>query len=158
LAIKKGMPMAKQKQFVTDEQWAKIEPLLPEYKPSPKGGRRPKDNRDVFEGIAWVLRSGARWQDLPDKYPSSTTCWRRLQEWEEQGIWLRIWRKFLSELDERGQLEWEETFADGSFASAKKGGLASARPNAEKVRSGWWWSMARESLSVLISIRPRRMR
>jgi len=150
--------MAKKEQFVTDEQWKKIEPLLPVYKPSPKGGRRRKGNREVFEGIAWVLRSGARWQDLPKIYPSLTTCWRRLQEWEEQGLWLKIWRKFLSELDERGQLEWEETFADGSFASAKKGGAASAKPNAEKARSGWWWSMARESLSVLIWIRPRRVR
>lgn len=150
--------MAKKEQFVTDEQWKKIEPLLPKYKPSPKGGRRPKDNRDVFEGIVWVLRSGARWKDLPKQYPSPSTCWRRLQQWEEQGVWLKIWRKFLSELDERSQLDWEETFADGSFVSAKKGGAAWARPNVEKVRSGWWWSMARESLSVLISIRPRRVR
>ena len=49
--------------------------------------------------------------------------WRRLQQWEEQGVWLRIWRKFLSELEEQKQLEWEETFADGSFASAKKGSM-----------------------------------
>jgi len=150
--------MAKPEQFVTDEQWAKIEPLLPEYQPSSKGGRKRKGNREVFEGIAWVLRSGARWKDLPDIYPSPSTCWRRLQEWEEHGIWLKIWRTFLSELDEQGQLEWEETFADGSFAPAKKGGDASARPNAERVRSGWWWSMARESLSVLIWIRPRRVK
>ena len=115
--------MAKQEQFVTDEQWKKIEPLLPAYKPSPKGGRKPRDNREVFEDIAWVLRSGARWKDLPKQYPSPTTCWRRLQEWEEQGIWLKIWRTFLSELDEQGQLEWEETFADGSLAPAKKGAL-----------------------------------
>ena len=81
-----------------------------------------------------------------------------IEDWEEQGVWLTLWRKFLSELDEQSQLDWEETFADGSFASAKKGGPASARPNAERVRSGWWWSMARESLSVLISIRPRRVR
>lgn len=150
--------MAKTEQFVTDEQWKKLEPLLPQYKPSPKGGRRRRDNREVFEGIAWVLRSGARWKDLPERYPSPTTCWRRLQDWEEQGVWLRLWRKFLSELDEQSQLDWEETFADGSFASAKKGGPAWARPNAERVRSGWWWSMARESLSVLISIRPRRLK
>jgi transposase len=113
---------------------------------SPKGGRKPINNRDVFEGIAWVLRSGACWKDLPPQYPSASTCWRRLQQWEDQGVWLRIWRKFLSELDERKQLEWEETFADGSFAPAKKGVCVSERPNVEKVRSGWWWSMARESL------------
>lgn len=150
--------MAKIEPFVTDEQWKKLEPLLPQYKASPKGGRRRRDNREIFEGIAWVLRSGARWKDLPERYPSPTTCWRRLQEWEEQGVWLKLWRKFLSELDEQSQLEWEETFADGSFAPAKKGGAAWARPNAERVRSGWWWSMARESLSVLILIRPRRLK
>ena len=150
--------MAKKETFITDEQWKKLEALLPKHKQSPKGGRKPIDNRNVFEGIVWVLRSGARWKDLPDWYPSPSTCWRRLQQWEEQGVWLKIWRKFLSELDEQSQLEWEETFADGSFASAKKGALVLEKPNAERVRSGWWWSMAAESLSVLISIRPRRVR
>ncbi|WP_169853221.1 transposase [Anaerohalosphaera lusitana] len=132
--------------------------MLPKHKQSPKGGRKPRSNREVFEGICWVLRSGARWKDLPDRYPSASTCWRRLQQWEEQGVWLKMWRKFLSELDEQGQLEWEETFADGCFASAKKGGHRLEKPNAERVRSGWWWSMARESLSVLTSIRPRLVR
>lgn len=150
--------MAKKEKFITDEQWKKLEPLLPKHKQSPKGGRKPVGSREVFEGIVWVLRSGARWKDLPSWYPSPSTCWRRLQQWEEQGVWLKIWRKFLSELDEQSQLEWEETFADGSFASAKKGALVLERPNAERVRSGWWWLMARVSLSVLISIRPRRVR
>ena len=150
--------MAKQEKYITDEQWKNLESLLPKHTQSPKGGRKPIGNREVFEGIIWVLRSWARWKDLPDWYPSPSTCWRRLQQWEEQGVWLKIWRKFLSELDERGQLDWEETFADGSFASAKKGACALEKPNAERVRSGWWWSMARESLSVLISIRPRRVR
>ena len=150
--------MAKLKPVVTDEQWIRLEPLLPKPKPSPKGGRKPRDNREVFDGIIWVLRSGARWNDLPDRYPSASTCWRRLQQWEEQGVWLKIWRKFLSELDQQGQLDWEETFADGSFASAKKGAHALERPKAGRVQSGWWWSMARESLSVLILIRPRRVK
>jgi transposase len=79
-----------------------------------------------MEGILWVLRSGARWKDLPKCYPSPTTCWRRLGDWERKGIWLRIWRAFLSELDAVGTLDWSETFMDGTFAAAKKGGLASA--------------------------------
>ncbi len=71
---------------LTDAQWAKVEPLLPKFKRSAKGGRKPVDNRRVFEGILWVLRSGARWKDLPSEYPSPTTCWRRLRDWEEQEI------------------------------------------------------------------------
>jgi transposase len=121
---------------LTDRQWDKINPHLPKPKKSRKGGRPRADDRACFEGILWILRSGARWQDLPREFPSSSTCWRRLSDWEEAGVWLNIWRIFLGELDEQGRLDWEETFADGSFAPAKKGATASEKPNAERVRSG----------------------
>jgi transposase len=128
--------MSRHDSELTDEQWKKIEPMLPKDRATRAGGRPRAANRACFEGILWVLRSGARWKDLPDKYPSPSTCWRRLRDWEEQDVWLDIWRKFLGELDEQGRLDWEETFADGSFAPAKKGVSASERPNAERVRSG----------------------
>ena len=135
------LPVAKTE--LTDRQWDKIKAHLPKPKKLRKGGRPPADNRACFEGILWVLRSGARWKDLPKEYPSPSTCWRRLRDWEDAGLWLKIWRVFLSELDEAGQLDWSETFADGSFAPAKKGARASEKPNAARVRSGWWWSTAR---------------
>jgi len=150
--------MAKDPTKLTDEHWGKIEPLLPKPMASPKGGPKPIDNRPVFEGILWVLRSGARWKDLPDRYPSYSTCWRRLRQWEEQDVWERVWRVFIGQLDERGLLDWEETFADGSFASAKRGAHASARPNVEKVRSGWWWWTAKVFLSEVGWRLPRRRR
>lgn len=139
---------------LTDGQWGKIERLLPKEMPSPRGGRRRIDDREVMEGILWVLRSGARWKDLPAEYPSATTCWRRLREWEDAGVWLAIWRAFLSELDDAGQLDWHEVFADGTFAPAKKGVPRSERPNAERVRNLWWWQTARVCLSE--SNLPRR--
>ena len=149
--------MSRHDSELTDEQWKKIEPLLPKVKASAAGGRRRIDDRRCFEGILWVLRSGARWKDLPRQYPSPSTCWRRLRDWEEQDVWLTLWRKFLGELDEQGRLDWEETFADGSFAPAKKGGSASERPNAERVRSGWWWQTARVFLwESSWTRRPRR--
>jgi len=113
--------MAKERWKLTDKQWKRIEPLLPQPKKSRKGGRPWADNRKVFEGILWILRTGAPWADLPQRYPSPSTCWRRLKRWEEQGVWLKIWRAFLAVLDERGQLDWSEAFVDGSFAPAKKG-------------------------------------
>ena len=140
---------------LTDHQWEKIAPLLPRPRTSSKGGRKPVPNRRCLEGILWVLRSGARWKDLPREYPSPSTCWRRLQQWEEQGLWLKIWRAFLAELDAAGRLDWEETFADGSFAPAKKGASASEKPNAERVRSGWWWSTAKVFLWESTWRRPR---
>lgn len=142
---------------LTDAQWARIERLLPRVKSSPHGGRRRIDDREVMKGILWVLRSGARWKDLPHEYPSATTCWRRLREWEDAGVWLAIWRAFLSELDDAGQLDWHEVFADGTFAPAKKGVPRSARPNAERVRSLWWWQTARVCLSESNLPRRRRM-
>ena len=150
--------MAKHKPLVTDEQWVKIEPLLPKPKHSRKSGRKPKPPRACFEGLLWMLRTGARWQDLPDRFTSYSTCRRRLILWEEQGIWEKAWRAFLAELDEGGRLDWEETFADGSFASAKKGASASGRPRGAKARSGWWWSTAKGFHWEATWNRPRRTR
>ena len=144
------------KSELTDRQWEKIGPFLPEPMRSRKGGRPPASNRDCLEGILWVLRSGARWKDLPRKYPSSSTCWRRLRDWEADGLWLKIWRVFLGELDEAGQLDWSETFADGSFAPAKKGAPASEKPRRAKEQSGWWWSTAKVFLWEANWSRPVR--
>ena len=129
-----------QPSLLSEEQWQRIVPLLPKLRSK---GRRWSDNREVFEGILWVLKTGARWRDLPPKYPSASTCWRRLRLWEERGVWLKIWRAFLRELDQRGRLDWSESFLDGSFAPAKKGALASAKPSAARARSLWYWLMAR---------------
>ncbi|ASP38984.1 hypothetical protein CHH28_09975 [Bacterioplanes sanyensis] len=120
---------------LTDQQWAHIEPCLPSL-PRGKGGPKPISNRACFEGILWVLRSGARWRDLPEHYPSPSTCWRRLQYWEEQGAWLKAWRKFLRILDQQSRLNWEESFSDGSFAPAKKGASVLEKPSVVRGRSG----------------------
>jgi len=143
---------------LTDEQWGLLEAVLPEPEASPGGGPKPVPNRPVVEGILWVLRNGGRWKALPAGYPSPATCWRRLARWEEEGVWVRAWRCFLDILHERRRLDWEECFADGSFAPAKKGGAASERPSAARVRSGWWWSMAKEFRWHVASTRPARRR
>jgi len=107
-------------------------PLLPKPPKQRQGGRPWIQNRPVLEGILWILRSGARWQDMPEKFPHPSTCWRRLRDWEERGVWLNIWRTFLSELNERQQLKWSESFLDGSFAPAKKGAAESEKPKRGK--------------------------
>jgi transposase len=82
--------MARSPPLLTEAQWQKIAPLLPKPRQHRKGGRPWIENRRVLEGILWILRSGARWQDLPEKYPHPSTCWGRLRDWEEQGVWLNI--------------------------------------------------------------------
>ena len=138
----------------TDSQWAQIAPLLPKPQAAPRGGPKPIPNRPVFAGILWVLRSGARGQDLPERFPSASPCWRGLREWEEQGVWLKTWRTWLAQLEAQGQLDWAETFADGRVAPAKTGGAASARPHVGRVRSGWGWSTAKVCLWDISWPRP----
>jgi transposase len=145
------------KPFLTHKQWQRIEPLLPKLRKTKRGGRPWAENRAVLEGILWILRTGARWKDLPSEYPSPSTCWRRLKLWEEQDVWLDIWRAFLATLDERKQLKWSEAFIDGSFAPAKKGAKGSGKRSAGRARSGWWWSTAKVFLwESTWTLRPRR--
>jgi len=151
-------PVSKRVVYLTDEQWKKIEPLIPKPPPRPKGGRPRKDSRLVFEGILWILKTGARWQDLPDKYPDPSTCWRRLKEWYEAEVLKDMWRAFLSELDANGVLDWEEAFIDASFFPAKKGVQRSERPRGEREQSAWWWSMARVFLWEAIPTLLRQQR
>ncbi len=101
---------------LTDAQWELISPLLP---PPKSRGRRRADDRRTFNGILWVLRSGARWQDMPRRFGSDSTCHRRLQEWQHIGVWERIWTP--GTLDEAGKLEWGQAFMDATFVPAKKG-------------------------------------
>ena len=66
--------MARRSIRLTDAQWAQIEPHLPRPTRSRKGGRPPIEPRAVIDGILWVLKTGARWRDLPEGYPGGSTC------------------------------------------------------------------------------------
>lgn len=106
---------------LTDKQWAVLEPLLPKQN-FKKGGRPRSDDRKTFDGILWVLKTGAQWIEMPRRYGSYTTAWRRLKTWEEDGTWERIWRRLVAVLSQEDKLKLEIGMVDGTFAPAKKGG------------------------------------
>lgn len=106
---------------LTEKQWAVISDLLPKQKFN-KGGRPRADDKKTFEGILWVLKTGAQWSEMPAKYGSYATCWRRLKSWEEDGTWERIWKRLVSVLSQEDKLKLEVGMVDGTFAPAKKGG------------------------------------
>lgn len=88
--------MKQRQKLLRDEQWELIEPLFPKAKQRrDRRGRPPAANRACFEGILWILQTGTAWRFLPDAFPSPSTCWRRLQRWQEQGVWLEAWRALL---------------------------------------------------------------
>ena len=74
-----GASMTDPESQLTDEQWFRIADLFPWEPPSRAGGRPRIEPRACLEGILWILRTGARWKDLPKSFPSPPTCWRRLQ-------------------------------------------------------------------------------
>ncbi|WP_437206877.1 transposase [Planctomicrobium sp. SH664] len=110
------------KPFLSDAQWLLIADLFPDLPVGPRGGRPSRSSRECLEGIFWVLITGARWKDLPERYPSPATCWRRHRDWTRNGIFRAAWDRLLSKLLQQRGIDWEEAIGDGSFARAKKGG------------------------------------
>lgn len=144
---------------LTDEQWAVVEPLIPRPPRRPDGRGRPRvDDRAVLNGILWILRTGAPWKDLPERYPSYQTCHRRFQKWVRTGVLERILRALAQDLKERGRLDLTEGFIDGTFVMAKKGAQGWERPSGAKVRRSWQWQTALVFLSPLGLQALRRMK
>ncbi|WP_228565065.1 IS5 family transposase [Myxococcus sp. AB036A] len=120
---------------LTDEQWSLIEPLLParKLKRKDRPGRTPTPSRALWDGILWILRTGAQWSELPrEKYPPYKTVHLRFQGWVRDGTFRAALRALALDLKERGGFDLEEGFVDAYFASAKKGGPASGKPKRGK--------------------------
>src|SRR5947209_12644807 len=125
---------------LTDSQWAVLNPLIPEPSPRKDGRGHPwKDRRAVLDGILWILRTGAPWADLPDRYPPYQTCHRRFQRWVQDGTLERTLHALAQDLYDRGGLDISECFIDGAFVGAKKGAHRWEKPSGAKVRSSWQW-------------------
>src|SRR2546425_8828027 len=84
-----------------------------------------------------VLRTGAPWADVPDRYPSYQTCHRRFQQWVRSGVMKGVLEALALELKAGGVVDVREAFIDGSFASAKKGVTKLAKPSAARARRSW---------------------
>jgi transposase len=133
---------------LTDEQWAVVEPWLPKPAKRADGKGRPRvDNRAILNGILWVMRTGAPWHDMPNRYPPYQTCHRRFQEWVKTGAFETILRKLVQDVKERGDLDLTECFIDGTFVMAKKGAQGWEKPSGARVQSSWQWQMALVFLS-----------
>ena len=133
---------------LTEEQWAIIEPLLPKPVKRADGKGRPRvDDRTILNGILWVMRTGAPWHDIPNRYPPYQTYHRRFQEWVKTGTFETILRKLAQDVKDRGDLDLTECFIDGTFVMAKKGAQGWEKPSGAKVQSSWQWQMALVFLS-----------
>jgi transposase len=116
---------------ISDEHWT----LISSSFPGPKRlGRKSKHNtRDILNGILWVQKTGARWKDMPDKYPPYQTCHRFFQYWVAYGTWDKAMKILAKKLQNIQRIDLSECYIDGTFSSAKKGATKLVRPKKGKA-------------------------
>jgi len=104
---------------LSNGEWAFIEPLLP---PRARTGRPRVNDRMVLNGILYVLVTGCRWMDMPPKYGSYVTAWRRLKRWSEEGVWKRVLEALIAKGYSTGRLSLDRVAVDSTTVEARKGG------------------------------------
>ena len=138
--------MASAPWIVSDGFWARVVAELPQVERRFRyPGRKRLDDRAALQGILFVLYTGIAWRHLPLElgFGSGSTCYRRMVEWQQAGVWERVHALLLAELHAAGELEWSRAVADSSHVQAKKGAPRRARARltgAETVPSTTSWS------------------
>ena len=126
------------RQMLTDDLWKRIKDLLPRpSSPGPRGGRPPVDNRTALAGILFVLNAGIRWEDLPIQFGcSGMTCWRRLRDWNEAGVWQKLHEVLLAELNAADKLDWSRAVIDSGSVRAMGGGEKTGPNPTDRAKPG----------------------
>jgi transposase len=110
--------------LVSDELWDLVKPLIPEVKRRYRyPGRKRIDDRRVLTGILFVLKTGIPWEHLPQELGcgSGMTCWRRLKEWQEAGVWQRLHELLLAKLRQADRIDWSRAVVDSAQIPAVLG-------------------------------------
>ena len=113
---------------LTDAQWRRLEPLLPPERPWT--GRPNHSHRTLLNGILWILRTGAPWRDLPERYGRVGTVSSRFYRWRKAGIWQRLLEAVQAQADAIGQIDWDLHFVDASVVRAHQHAAGARRAGA----------------------------
>ncbi|WP_443078979.1 IS5 family transposase [Streptosporangium sp. NBC_01495] len=125
--------------IVSDELWARIEPLLPRAERRYRHpGRKRLDDRKALCGILFVLYTAIPWEFLPQElgFGSGMTCWRRLRDWHQAGVWDRLHQTLLAELQAGEQLDWSKAVIDSSHVRAPQGGPTTGPSPVDRAKTG----------------------
>ena len=106
---------------IAELQWLRIAPMLPGKAGDP--GRTAVDNRLFVNAVLWVLRSGARWSDLPERYGRFKSVHKRFTRWSEKGVWERVFAALSRDRDnEYLMIDSAIVRAHAQAATGQKGG------------------------------------
>lgn len=125
--------------LVSDELWAKFEPLLPAPKPRrfQFPGRKPVDNRVALSVILFVLKTGIPWEEVPHEMGCcGMAAWKKLYEWQEAGVWEKFHALILQELEAQGKIDWERAMVDSSSIRATQGGDDTGSNPTDRAKPG----------------------
>src|SRR5438309_8299952 len=118
---------------LSNKQWERLQPLLPPQKP--KTGRPAADHRRILNGILWLLRSGAPWRDLPERYGPWSTVASRFYRWQKAGIWQRLLEALQEQSEAAGEVDWEQHYVDSTVIRAHQhaAGAKAGKPEVEAL-------------------------
>ena len=124
--------------LLPEDLWSLIEAHLPIRHRSPKGGRPRINDRAALTGILFVLRTGIPWKYLPRELGcgSGMTCWRRLREWMQAGVWQSVHEAVLNRLREYDQIMWDRACIDAASVPAPAGGKHTGRNPTDRGKLG----------------------
>ena len=118
---------------LSDEVWARIEPLLPPVRGSMGPPFRP--HRPVVEGVIYRLRTGIPWRDLPAEFGAWQTVHRRHLRWSTDGTWDRVLAAVQAAADAGGELDWRVS-VDSTIVRVHQHAATAARTTAGRSSSG----------------------
>jgi transposase len=110
---------------VPEPLWQRIEPILKQFWPKKRTGRRPANWRQVLNGIIFRMRTGCQWDQLPRRFGPKSTVHDWFQRWVEGGVFEQVWAVLVTECDELRGVEWKWQAADGVLGKARFGGTVS---------------------------------
>ena len=133
---------------LSDVEWLLVESVLPRQRQGGRG-RPPKTNREMLNAMMWILKTGAPWRDLPERFGPWQSVYHYFSQWRQQGVFDRVLEALQMRLDEKGCIDWDLWCVDGSSirASRAAGGaskkVGGATPVSRKIMP--WAARAADS-------------
>jgi transposase len=125
---------------LSDEEWVLIKPLLPKQG---RGGRW-NDHRAMLSAMMWILRTGAPWRDLPERFDKWKSVYDRFNRWQKDGTFDRILKALRIRLDKEGKIDWDLWCIDGTSGRASRSAAGASKKRAKQSRKTTRWA-AREA-------------
>jgi transposase len=138
----------------SDKLWETLEPLLPRAPRSAKGGRPSIDDRSALNGILFVRHTGIPWEDLPQEmgFGRGMTCWRRLRDWQNDGVLERLHLALLARFRGYDAIDWSRVSIDGASVASPRGRTGRAEPDRGKLGSKRYIAVDRQGIPLALVV------